>query len=189
MSAGGLVAGRLAQLTSLPALQLYQHDVVTPHRDADFDRSIRSALDCLIRLRKVLSEIVQLQDFCFGQFFWRPHLNVGGICIIRVVPSAMHFQVVTGIRNKMIQLQLDGLGWVRRNHLRIKRPVAYLLVWGFEIPDHSRKVSTLRRKQRLRVARCDTVSLKRMKVLVSEEGGLADAFGVDKPKPTLKRSC
>src|ERR1019366_1382531 len=32
-------------------------------------------------------------------------------------------------------------------------------------------------------------SLKRMKVLVSEEGRFADAFRVDKPKPPLKRSC
>src|ERR1017187_2072728 len=189
MSAGSLVAACLAQLASLAAPQHYQHDVIALHRDADFDRPIRSALDCLIRLRKVLSEIVQLRDFCFGQFFWRPHLNVGGICIIRVVPSAMHFQVVTGIRNKMIQLQLDGLGWVCRNHLRIKRPVAYLLVWGFEIPDYSRKVSTLRGKQGLWIARGDTVSLKRKKVLVSEEGRFADAVGVDKPKPPLKRSC
>src|ERR1035437_1235572 len=102
MSAGSLVAACLAQLASLPALQLYQHDVVTLHWDADFDCSIRSALDCLIRLRKVPSEIVQLRDFCFGQFFRRSHLNVGGVGIIRVVPSAMNFQVVTGIRNKMI---------------------------------------------------------------------------------------
>src|ERR1035437_9941738 len=77
---------------------------------------------------------------------------------------------------------------MRRNHFRIKRPVAYLLVWGFEIPDHSRKVPTLRGKQCLRIARGDTVSLKRMKVLVSEEDRFADAFGVDKPKPPLKRS-
>ena len=75
----------------------------------------------------------------------------------------------------------------RRNHLRIKRSVAYLLVGRFEVPDNGSEVPILGCQHRLWIARGNAIPLEFVKVFVCEERRLANPFRIQEAESALKR--
>lgn len=165
-----------------------QDDVVAVHGDGNQEGAVFCGAHGCGLFGLVAGEVVEMRDLGGGQLLRGSDFEIGGVGVVGVEAGAMEFEAIGSAGDEVLYVQDDGRGGMCGLDFGVEGMIADVLDRLFKVPHQGLQAFAIAGEHGLRVGGGDGVALERVEVLVGEEGGLADALGIEESEAALEGS-